>query len=167
MREEATLTTRVISGAAAGIAATIGLQGVRAVSHEKLPYAKPPIREEPGKFMVERAKSLLAPATRDVIPKRVESVAERLLALGYGMSFGALYALLRPRDGSLLLEGTALGAGTWVVGYLGWLPATGLMPPVTKQKPQQVGVPLAEHVLFGIAAVGGYRLLRRVLTPPD
>jgi len=50
----------------------------------------------------------------------------------------------------------------WGVGYLGWLPATGLMPSVTKQERWQIAGPIVSHILFGIVTVGIYRLLRRI-----
>ena len=71
------------------------------------------------------------------------------------MSFGALYATARSKTKRLVLEGVILGLASWAVGYLGWLPATGLMPPVWKHKPHQIAMPLAEHALFGVATVGG------------
>jgi len=52
---------------------------------------------------------------------------------------------------------------TWATGYLGWLPATGLMPPVTKQQRPQVMMPILHHIVFGIAAVGGLHGLRLAL----
>jgi putative membrane protein len=162
-----TATERVISGAVAGAAATIGLQGVRKVTHEKLPDAKPPMRQEPGAFMVERAKAALPTPVQAKIPKRAESLASRMLALGYGTTFGALYSLVRPRGGNVLRDGALLGVASWAVGYLGWLPATGLMPPVTRQRPKQVVVPVAEHIVFGVAAVGAYALLTRALARRD
>jgi hypothetical protein len=49
-----------------------------------------------------------------------------------------------------------------VAGYLGWMPATGLMPPVTKQEPEQIAGPILSHLLFGMVTVGLYRVLRRL-----
>src|SRR5581483_4874524 len=37
---------------------------------------------------------------------------------------------------------------SWAVGFLGWLPATGLMPPVSRHEPQQVAASIAEHALW-------------------
>jgi hypothetical protein len=61
----------------------------------------------------------------------------------------------------MLLEGGLLGLVTWGAGYLGWLPATGLMPPITKQEPQQIVGPILSHIVFGIITVGLYRLLHQ------
>ena len=57
--------------------------------------------------------------------------------------------------------GAVLGLVTWAVGYLGWLPATGLMPPVTQQEPARVAGPVATHLGYGIATAAAYQWLRR------
>src|SRR5919206_3007283 len=135
-------------GAAAGAAATFLLQGVRTSEQKLLPETMPPMREDPGEFMVEQAEELLPQETREQVPTAVETVAAKSLALGYGMTAGALYGALRPHPGNLLVDGTALGLGTWAVGYLGWLPALGLMPPVERQETEQVAGPIVQHVIF-------------------
>ncbi len=66
-------------------------------------------------------------------------------------------------EGSPLVAGTVLGLATWAVGYLGWLPATGLMPPVTRQEPARVAGPIATHVGYGIATAATHQWLRRRL----
>jgi hypothetical protein len=49
----------------------------------------------------------------------VETTAARMLAVGYGLTFGSLYALLRPKGGSPLVHGVILGIANWAAGYLG------------------------------------------------
>ena len=51
--------------------------------------------------------------------------------------------------------------GTWAAGYLGWMPALGLMPPLTKQDAAEVTGPIVQHVLFGIVTVAIYQWLRQ------
>lgn len=97
---------------------------------------------------------------RSRVPAPVEAIAALSLAAGYGVTAGALYGALRPGGGNVLLDGTALGLGTWAAGYLGWLPAMGLMPPVSEQDVSQVVGPVARHILFGIATVLTFRRLR-------
>jgi hypothetical protein len=156
------IVTRAAEGAAAGVASTFVLNWVREFDQRQVPSSKPPIRQEPGEFMVERAESLLPASTRAQVPDSVESAAARSLAIGYGATSGALYGLVRPDGGDPIMTGAALGVVTWAVGYLGWLPATGLMPPVTEQRGVQVAMPLAEHVLFGVAVALAYTALRRL-----
>jgi hypothetical protein len=156
---ENNLIERVALGVTAGAAATFLLQGIRTSEQKLLPETVPPMREDPGEFMVEQAEDLLPDQTREQLPATVETVAAKSLALGYGMTAGALYGALRPRRGNLLVDGTALGLGVWAVGYLGWLPALGLMPPVQQQETEQVAGPIAQHIIFGLATVMAYRWL--------
>jgi len=82
--------------------------------------------------------------------------------MGYGAAIGAAYATARPKGGSLLFDGVALGVAAWAAGYLGWLPATGLTPPVWKQNKAQAIAPPIRHALFGMVTVGVYDLLRKL-----
>jgi hypothetical protein len=58
--------------------------------------------------------------------------------------------------GDRFLTRAALGAA----GYLGWLPALGLMPPVWEQEAPQAVVPAAEHLVYGVVTVAAYNWLR-------
>jgi len=153
------LIEHVALGAAAGVAATFLLQGVRTTEQKLLPETMPPIREDPGGFMVEQAEELLPEKTREQVPATAETVAAKSLALGYGLAAGAIYGAIRPHPGNLLVDGTVLGLGVWAVGYLGWLPALGLMPPVQRQEAEQVAGPIVQHVIFGVATVAAYQWL--------
>jgi hypothetical protein len=70
---------------------------------------------------------------------------------------------LAVRDRTPFAAGSLLRLATWAVGYLGWLPATGLMPPVHRQEPARVAGPIATHVGFGIATASAFRSLSRRL----
>ena len=153
---------RIGAGAAAGLVGTALVQGLMAASQKWAPQSLPPIKQDPGEFVVKKAEEQLPDKMREQIPEQLEKAAAKTLAFGYGTAFGALYATSRPETKSLLLEGSALGLAAWGVGYLGWLPATGLMPSVTKQEPRQIAGPIVSHILFGIVTVGIYRLLRRI-----
>src|SRR5215216_4378698 len=157
------LIEHVALGAAAGGAATFLLQGIHTSEQKLLPETMPPIREDPGEFMVEQGEELLPEEAREQVPNTVETVAAKSLALGYGMTAGALYGALRPRTGNLLVDGTALGLGVWAVGYLGCLPALGLMPPVQQQETKEVAGPIAQHIIFGIAMVAAYQWLHEMV----
>ena len=153
---------RIGVGAAAGLVGTALIQGLMAASQKWAPESLPPIKQDPGEFMVEKAEEQLPDTVREKIPQQLETAAAKSLAFGYGTTFGALYATSRQETKSLLLEGSALGLAAWGVGYLGWLPASGLMVPVTKQKPEQIMGPILSHILFGIVTVGLYRLFQRI-----
>ena len=150
---------RLAVGAAAGLAGTFLIQALLNAGQKWAPQTLPPIKQDPGKFMLEQAEQRLPDNLREKIPEQLEKAAAKSLGLGYGTTFGVLFATSRPEVRSVLLEGSLLGLLTWATGYLGWLPATGLMPSIAKQKPEQIAGPFLSHVLFGIVTVGLYRLL--------
>ena len=121
----------------------------------------PPLRQDPSEFMIQQVEEHLVPARRRRIPPLVEKAATQSLALGYGATFGALYAASRPQVQSLLGDGVALGVATWAAGYVGWLPAAGLMPPITRHTGEQILGAIAGHIMFGITTVGLYRFLHQ------
>ena len=153
---------RILLGAVSGAAATFVLQALMKQTAKSFPDSKPPIKEDPGAFMVDKAESLLPEAARARISEKAQAVAAKSLHLGYGMSAGAVYGALRSKGGWLLVDGTLLGLAVWGIGYLGWLPATDLMPPVTEHSSQQVIAPLVQHTVFGLATVSAYRGMMRV-----
>jgi hypothetical protein len=153
---------RALTGAAAGLAGTIVMHPLMQATSSKFPGSAAPIRQHPGEFMVEQAHRALPDEIRGRVPEVVKKTAAQSLGLGYGMTFGALYGLVRRRGGNTLVDGAALGLVSWAVGYLGWLPATKLMPPVHKQRPQQVIMPILQHVAFGIVAVAAVQAVRAV-----
>lgn len=85
-----------------------------------------------------------------------------LLPVGYGSTGAALYTALRS-DPHVVLDGAALGAAVWAAGYLGWLPAFGLMPPVKEHTPAQIASSVGQHVLYGIATVAAFKKLKSTL----
>jgi hypothetical protein len=151
---------QIALGAAGGLAGTFALQASMTAAQKWLPQATPPLRQDPGQFMVEKAEDALPEAVHQRIPRAVETGAARTLAMGYGVTFGALYAALRPRGGNPFLDGAVLGVACWAAGYMGWLPAPGLMPPVWRQNAPQAVAPVVEHVAYGVAAVAAYDWLR-------
>jgi len=151
---------RIILGAAGGFIGTLAIQALLTASQKWLPHTVPPLRQDPGEFMVEVGEDALPASVRRRIPPAVKTGAARMLAVGYGMTFGSLYTLLRPKGGSPLVDGPTLGIVNWAAGYLGWLPASGLMPPVWQQRAPQALAPIAEHALYGVITVAMYDWLR-------
>jgi hypothetical protein len=139
------------------------MYGMRTATQKLAPETLPPMRQDPGEFMVQQAESVLIPEKRERVPERVESTAASLMHFGYGTSAGVLYALLGGERPQLLRDGVLLGLGVCAAGYLGWLPRSRLMPPLTQQRPAQVIVPLLQHAAFGISVVAAYDWLRRRL----
>jgi hypothetical protein len=140
---------QIVLGAVGGFAGTLAIQAFLTARHKWLPKTMPPIRQDPGTFMVETGEAAFPEPVRQRIPQVVERGAARLLAVGYGLTFGALYTLLRPRGGSPLLDDVLLGLANWAVGYVGWLPAFGLIPHLAPARAPGHG-PMAEHALYGM-----------------
>jgi hypothetical protein len=118
----------------------------------------------------KQADGALAKTTGRHIPEGAKSAAAKGLGIGYGVAFGALYAALCRCPGKALLGGPALGLGAWAAGYLGWLPALGLTPPVRKQTFPQIAGPVVDHLAYGIVTAATYDWLsagsaRRGLDP--
>lgn len=154
--------THLALGAAAGLASTMAMQVIRTAEQKWIPGGAPPIQADPGRFMIHKAAPALPQSVRQRV-HQAEGAVSKLLAMGYGMTFGALYAVIRPEAKRVIREGVLLGLAAWAVGYLGWLPATGLMPPIWKHKPKQIVTPVAEHALFGLAITAGHRWLHKLV----
>jgi hypothetical protein len=165
MHDHSEFLKRISLGAAGGLAGTLVIQGLMAAAKSWLPEAAPPMRAEPGEFLVGQAEAVLPEAVQRHVPEAAETAAARGLGVGYGMAFGALYAALRPRGGNALLEGAALGLGCWAVGYLGWLPALGITPPVREQTAPQVAGPVVDHLAYGVATAAAYDWLCGTFDP--
>ena len=151
---------RILLGAAGGFIGTLAIQALLTASQKGLPNTVPPLRQDPGEFMIKTGEEALPDAMRRRIPQVIETGAARMLAVGYGLTFGALYTILRPQEGSPFVDGVILGVANWATGYLGWLPALGLMPSVWQQKTPRAIAPIAEHALYGMVTVAMYDWLR-------
>ena len=175
-------------GAIAGVVGTIVMNAVMKAGQRVAPQASPPMRRDPGEAAVEQVREATGVTA---LPPSAEKAGILSTHFGYGAAMGATYGLLRmaargggPSTGArggaadtdrllaersdadigdVLIEGTALGLSVWAIGYLGWLPATGLMPPLTEQRPAQVAGPILNHVLYGIVTAGAYHAMRRMM----
>lgn len=114
---------------------------------------RPPMpREDPGEFMVRQGERIVGALRQDVHSRAVHG-----LHWAYGLSgpiaLGALSGVLGLRSTAKLLgAGALVGALVWAAGYLGWLPAAGLMPPVHRMPPAKTASSLASHVAYGTLA---------------
>jgi hypothetical protein len=163
MKSRDTLDVRFARGALAGLAGNMAIQAAQAVQQKWLPEASPPIQKDPAAFMVERFELVLPEKLRRKVPRQAETAIAATLPVGYGVTFGSLYGAVRPRGGNVLLDGIGLGVVNWAVGFLGWLPAARLMPPVHRHTPKQAAANIIEHAIYGIAVVAAYDCLCDIL----
>ena len=87
-------------------------------------------------------------------PRWTRDALAVVLHLGFGVAAGALFALLRGRlrlPVPLALQGIAYGVVVWLVSYMGWVPAVGLMPAATRDEPRRPVVMVLAHRVYGAA----------------
>lgn len=84
--------------------------------------------------------------------RREQDAAAAVLHVGFGAMAGALFApALRALRLPLspMLQGAAFGTLVWAVSYAGWIPALGIMPPPSRDRPRRPEVMLAAHWVYG------------------
>lgn len=88
------------------------------------------------------------------------------LHFGFGIGTGALFGLLHrrlPFRVPAALHGVVFATLVWAVSYQGWVPALGIMPPASADRPDRPKVMLFAHWVYG--AVLGIIVARRVDKP--
>src|SRR4051812_31695759 len=97
-------------GAAAGIVGTLLIHGLMTGQQKYLPETSPPMRGDPGEFMLKQAKRAMPDRIAEHVPKSVEKASAKALQFGYGATFGAAYGAIRgAHAGSMLLDGSVVG----------------------------------------------------------
>ena len=157
------LLKKIAFGAAAGVVGTLVIRAARSANDKFFPNASTPMKQDPAATVIQKIESVLPQEIKDKLPASVEQMSEKFLSFGYGGTGAALYTAIRSEP-NVLIDGAALGTAVWAAGYLGWLPAIGLMPAVQHQKPQQVVSSVLQHMLFGVATVSAYRKLRSAMS---
>jgi hypothetical protein len=123
----------------------------------------PEVTQNPGEFVVSRIER----AVGRRLPERLHGLAVRHSRWPYGVLFPTLFGAIGQRlvrlerPSHAALAGALLGIGVWAIGYLGWLPATGLVRPIHRQPPGRTISSLAAHAAYGIAAVMPIYLIER------
>lgn len=155
--------THATAGIVGGVLGTaILMKGMKASSALPLRLQPTHVRQDPGEFMVTKLEQYRGkPLSRTARDALVQG-----LHWGYGMTGGLVLGLATSRKhvptlSSALVAGAAIGAGVWAVGYAGWLPATKLTPPVTRQGGVHIATSLLGHIVFGMGAVAPIFLLDR------
>ena len=70
----------------------------------------------------------------------------------YGTGSGILFGILRRRLDLTLpgsIQGIIFGLALWVISYMGWVPAVGLMPAVWNQRRDRAIELVLAHVVYG------------------
>ncbi len=89
------------------------------------------------------------------------NVLASVLHAGFGAVGGAGYALL-PKVGPPWLRGVVAGLAIWASAYQGWVPALGILPAASEDRPERPAAMIAAHVVYGaVLGVLDDRLARR------
>ena len=121
------------------------------------------LTEAPPVRVVDRAADA---AETTAVDGGIEQGEREGLAVGghllYGAAAGALYGLVQEElELPAVAAGVAYGLVLWAAGYLGWLPAAGVLPQPWRQHPGDALTPVAAHLVYGLALGAVERLVRR------
>jgi hypothetical protein len=73
--------------------------------------------------------------------------------VAFGMAAGAGYGILRDILRPSVpdpVTGVAFGLSVWAVSYMGWVPASGILPPPTEDRPGRPIAMIIAHVVYGL-----------------
>ena len=82
----------------------------------------------------------------------------------YGTGSGILFGILRRRLDLTLpgsIQGIIFGLALWVIGYMGWVPAVGLMPAVWNQRRDRAIELVLAHVVYGATLGFSFDVMER------
>jgi hypothetical protein len=87
-----------------------------------------------------------------------ENALASALHFAFGMGVGALFGLLRrhlSKDVPAAIDGIVLASFVWVSSYEGWVPALGILPPASEDRPGRPQSMYLAHVVYG-TVLGGF-----------
>jgi hypothetical protein len=129
-------------GMLAGVAATTAMSALMLAANRAGVMGKTPPAKITERFL-------------DKIGKPQPKTTTRALAagahLGYGAVFGALFAGLSDRFylSRPITSGVVFGSLLWGASYFGWVPAMGVLPPPTRDRPGRPLTMFASHLVYG------------------
>lgn len=109
------------------------------------------LREAPPVRVIDRAAAE-ATDTGQPLAAGDRQAAAVVSHVVYGAVAGALYGLAQEKlEMPAAAAGPVYGLLLWAVGYLGWMPAAGVLPEPWRQRRGDALVPVAAHLVFGLA----------------
>lgn len=137
---------RILAGALGGAGATLVLSGLRGA------WKKAGIVSDTAPTqVVDRVEEVF---TQEGFSPTTRWVLAAAAHVGYGVSTGAAFGLLRRRTVGRNVEaavGSSLGILAWGAGWASWLPLTGVHSPPWEQQTTKVLLPVIDHAVFGAA----------------
>ncbi len=153
------------AAALGGVVATWLMRKSMKLSEKQPDAVKPAMPErDPGDYMVSQAERVTGPLSPTVHEKAAHSLSW-VYGIGWPIAFGLIARKIGAHAsiGRALGAGAALGAIVWTVGYLGWLPLTGLAAPIHRQPIGRSASSLLSHVLWGSVAATPLAIKSRIL----
>jgi hypothetical protein len=151
------LLTNVSLGALAGFTATVPMSAFMLATFKALPadeqYALQP------RLIAER----LAEQAHIEMPESeaASNAASTALHFAYGTGVGAAYPLFAESTTlNPVVAGAAYGMAVYAAGYLGWLPATGVMAFGLKHPKHRLSMIIGAHLVWGVALGMLYSTMR-------
>jgi uncharacterized membrane protein YagU involved in acid resistance len=138
---------QIVSGAVAGLTATIPMTAAMAEMHRRLP----PHEQYPLPPRVITENALATVDAHDELPEEDETKLALANHFAYGTATGAMYAAglkamgIKPTPAN----GIVFGLGVWAVSYQGLLPITGLFPPAHEQPARRNALMIVAHIVWG------------------
>lgn len=139
----------ILTGAAAGFAATVPMTAAMAGMHKLLPpdeqYPLPP------RLITENV--LDAAEVEEKVPEEEERKLSLVNHFAYGSAMGGIYASgLQALDAKpTVANGIVFGLGVWAGSYQALLPMTGLFPPADEQPARRNALMITAHIVWGAA----------------
>lgn len=106
------------------------------------------LREQVGE---QPPDAIVKHAARQVGATPTEREADAMAVaahLGFGATIGGVYALL-PRVGPPPVRGVVTAMTVYAASYQGWIPALGILPRATEDRPGRPAVMVAAHAVYG------------------
>ena len=153
------ILSRAIRGSLVGAAATIPMSAVMLASQRAGLMSK-----HPPERVVERGAH-----AADLAPDETAvDVAASMTHVAFGAAAGLAFGLLRPRLLAVPPEATALAWGLviWAVSYFGWVPALGIVPPPSEDRPGRAWTMALAHVVYGVSLGALWRVTFRARSKP-
>ncbi len=143
--------SEAVQGALAGFLATLPMTGLMGILFEMLPrsdrYPLPPWQGT-KKLLLEAAEAL---DEEELADNRKVTVTTVFTHFGYGAASGAAYALTASRwQAPPLVKGLAAGLGLWTLSYGGFLPALGILRPISMRSTARNAVMLFANLAWGL-----------------
>lgn len=144
---------RIARGALAGVLATLPMTVVMMLGKALGLMAVPPPVQITANVEEKAAAS-------DALPRETSGVRWLALHFGYGGLLGALFAVARPAlPRRTATVGLLYGLLLWLGNYAGLMPALGLYPKPTRDRPSRLVVMVIADLVFGSALGAADRLL--------